>query len=491
MLFDNITRLAMTAIGAGAAEFAQQKVESIKTRANQWRPTNIATDGYLRRQYYKGKHKEHFMQWVAKVYPEAAANNEIHPVTVNFLRTWCEHDADVYRAGQPKRTTDSGDNEDAEKRMAALAKAARLDVRLPDTEVKSHAGRQMFVKVMRNPKTDKLDVTRHWPDLTWVAADDAAPVDINESHAVMFKLREGLYEVWEPRIVDDKRGWMMLHARTEGPNAGVEEKLVKPYFGRLPIAVMYTDDPDESIYLDDDSDLVENANNYMLGLTDSFHIARSQAHNPLYTTGAEEVKANGGPGGITELPQGATMGAVQLDAQIDQVRALMNDYAAVVALSRNQPQRSYTTNPEPLNSALALRADNEIAEQKRPTRVALMAMFDRDLMRILDEVDRLMPPQKGTRVPGKPLPDDIVSVFPRAPTVEDPQQKQVRLEHAQGQGWISKERAATEAGYYPSEELAAANMPTTPPPAVVKVDVEGRTQGMRGPPPGIVGGSDG
>jgi len=492
MLFQSIISQIVTLLARGANANAKSLVADIKKAATAWRPDDLDVDGPLRRVYFKGQHAAPFMRWVSTVYKEAAANNEIHPVTVNYLRTWAEHDADIYRVGQPQRFIK--DNEPATARMKALAKAAKLHLVQPDAEVKSHAAQEMFLKAIRNPITDDLQVSEHWPDHVWIVPNPAAPLVLNEAHFVMIQIRPHLFELWRPIEEDDKRGWIVEHIDEQEESTNpITRVLEKPYFGRLPIVPMYSSLPEASPYLDDGADLITLANNYMLAMTDAFHVTRMQGHSAVWVSSDEEVKLSAGPGGATWLPEGAQMGALQTEAQIDEHRALMNDYAAAVARSRTQSPRAYTTNPVPLNSGVALRTDNQITEEKRPQRVALMEEHDKELMQVLDEVDRLMKPTnpRRARIPGPALDvDKMEVVFPRAPTIEDPTQKQIRLGDAADRGWIPPERAAVEAGYY--ETVSQAEGQVKPPPVAEKSGLQLGDQlpGERGPAPALTKGDE-
>jgi len=479
MLFQEITDRILRALRSGAAGNASSIVEDVKAASR--RPREI-TD--LPRDYFEGRHLGHFKAFLGTHYKRAMRKNEILPVAPALVRTWCETESDIYRNGQPHR---KAQNDAATARIEALCRQAETESALPEAEVRAVAGRQMFLRVGRNPLTDRVEITRHWPDAVWVVANGAAPTSLEHAHAVMIQRGPELYEIW--RKVPG--GWS-----AEQIDHNADNPTIKPVFeadavyaGRLPIVALRTGLLEGSPYLCDNADMIDVANVHMLLWTEATHVARHQAHNPIiYSGNDDDITPEAGPGGITRISGNATMTALQVNPQIDQLRELTNDFGGAIARSRGQSPRANSVNPPPLNSGVALRVDNQIAEEKRPQRVSLFRRFERlELLPVLDEVERLQAPQDPTnRIPAADIDWDAVRVtFPRAPTIEDPAQRNLRLEHAQTTGWISPARAATEAGYYENiEEAVDAGLSNTAQPSE-SVTTDLGTSGERGPAPSI------
>jgi hypothetical protein len=450
VIFQPITDRILRALRSGAANNAASIVEDVKKAAQ--RPAEITG---LPRDYFEGRHLSHFAAYLATHYRRAMRKKEILPVAPALVRTWCETEADIYRNGQPHRV---GHTEAATNRLAALCKQAETESVLPEAEVRAVAGRQMFLRVGRNPKTDRLEITRHWPDAVWVVADPAAPTSLQHAYAVMLQRGPELYEIWR-RVAG---GWQaeQIDHHEDNPTIRPLFEDGATYAGRLPIVALRTGLLEGSPYLCDNADMIDVANVHCLLWTEATHVARHQAHNPIiYSGNDDDITPEAGPGGITRISGNATMTALQVNPQIDQLRELTNDFGGAIARSRGQSPRANSVNPPPLNSGVALRVDNQIAEEKRPQRVALFRRFERlDLLPVLDEVERLQEPRDdANRIPAADIDWDRVRVnFPRAPTIEDPAQRNLRLEHAQNAGWVSPARAATEAGYYETIEEAEA-----------------------------------
>lgn len=454
MLFSQFSSTHSQIIKLGAAKNASALINKIKQESSQ--PGSI--DTAVRRDYYEGDALPHFIKYLHKVHPRAMKMGDIHPVVVNYVKTLAENDADIYRAGQPLRT---GEDDQQTQRLSQLAKAAALDVILPDAEVKTYVARQMFLRCIRNPKTGKINITQHWPHDVWVIEDPAAPTELDEAAAVMIRISPEIYELWMAEEINGKRAWIAQQINLDKNNPTMVDFLEAPYYGRLPICSMHAAPLDSSPYLTDEKDFIELANNHMLAWTETFHLVAMQGHSPVYvTTSSDTISIESGPGGVTQLGPEDQMSALQVNPQIDQARELLADFTSAIARSRGQSSRAYSTKSQPLNSGVALRVENKIVEEKRPQRTALMAQFEREyLLPIIDEVERLMDSQKGVKVQPQVALGEISVTFPQKPSIEDPIQKQNRLQHAQQMKWISKARAAVEAGFYPNEEIALKMMP--------------------------------
>ena len=449
MLFSAVTNKITNLIQSQAAKNNTAIVEEIQAAAE--RPRCLETDGPMRRAYYEGHHQEHFKTFLRTVYPEAMLKGEIHPVGVNYVRTQAETDADVYRKGEPKRV---GATEAETQRLTELTAQARTATELPEMEVRSVVGRAHFARIQRNPSTDRLEITKHWPHSTWFLSDPSAPAALECCSVALLQMGKDLFELW----TKTPAGWDAQQIGTG------ENPFIRPlhaggiYPGRLPIVAMYATAPTDGPYALDDGGLIDTANDYMLAWTELFHLSRHQAHSPLYISSMDDnVRLNGGPGGVTMLGPDGTMGAVQVEARMDESRRMINDFSGAIARSRSQSPRAYVTDPSPLNSAVALRVDNQLTEEKRPQRVELMKQFELfDLLPVLDEVDRLQPAQNArNRIRAATIDFRKVQIlFPKNSTIEDTSQKQNRLAQAVREGMISRARAAVEAGYYEDEETA-------------------------------------
>lgn len=451
-LFDSLSQVLTDMIRSKASRNNSAIIEGIKDAST--RPANLDKDGGMRRDYFEGHHKEHFKSFLRTIYPEAMLKGEIHPVTVNYVRTQAETDADIYRTGEPLRIAST---EAATQRLANLTAQARTATVLPETEVRSIVGREHFMRVQRNPSTERLEITRHWAQNVWPVVDPSAPTELQCCSAVMLQIADDTYELWTAHEDEAGRYWDAVQISEAADRPSFKQILSGPYRGRLPILAMYVSTPDSSPFLTDDGDLIDQANNYMLAWTDVFHLTRKQGHSPIWYSGTDDnASFNGGPGGITNLGDNGQMGALQVNAQIEESRNLLNDFSGAIARSRTQSPRAYVTNPQPLNSGVALRVDNQLTEEKRPQRVELMRQFEvNDLLPILDEVDRLQPAETN---PITQVAIDFLTlrvVFPTAPTIEDVSQKQNRLIQAIQAGLMTRERAAVEAGIYEDEDTAA------------------------------------
>jgi len=453
MLFSDAFRHLLQFIKKGAQNNSAQIIQGVKDAST--RPERLDSEGDKRRDYLEGQHQEHFRAFLRAIYPEGMARREINPVTVNYVKTQAETDADIYRVGEPVRL---GGTEAATARLEHLTDEARTATILPDLEVKSNVSRTHFAKIQRNPSTHRLEITRHWPQNVWPVVDPSAPAELACCSAVLLKLAAKTYELWTAHEDDEGPFWTAVQLSEETDRPQIRDILTDKYRGRLPIVAMHTSAPDASPFVQDDGDLLNLANNYMLAWTDVFHLVRHQAHNPIWFSGVDDnVRFSGGPGAVSNLGHDGKMGSLDTKAQIDESLSLINDFSGAVARSRTQSPRAYLTNPQPLNSGVALRVDNQITEEKRPQRIELMRQFEQfDLLPVLDEVDRLQPPPSRNPL-ASPLPIDwsqVKVIFPPAPTIEDMSQKQNRLVQAIDAALVTRARAAVEAGYYEDEDTA-------------------------------------
>lgn len=458
-------------------------------KADALRPHCLKENGAKRREYFNGAYLPHFEEFLAKLYPAAQSTKdggrkEIHPYTVNYFKTWAIANADIYRNGEPTRTAST---EAGTKRLAALAKQAKLATALPNIEEKMHAAQEMFLRILRNPKTDKIHIKKIWPDRVYPIVDDAAPEHLEFCHAVGIQMSASVFELWVSG--EDEKGlyWTATQYDEKGDKPP-KEILKERYRGRLPICAMYMNEPDGSPFLEEEQDKIALADNTMLSWTEIFHTVRMQGHTPVYiASNRDNINPQGGPGGITRIGEEDTMGTVPVNPKIDEHRLLLETWSGAAARAQGQSPRAFMNNPQPLNSGVALRVDNQIAEEKRPQRVTLMNQFEEDdLLPILDEVERLLAPRKKKNKIADAVIDfnEITVTFPRAPNVEDNSQKQLRLEHAADKGWISPERAAVEARYYDDEEAAKEAMKDLEPISTTAAEGFGGV-GERGPEAGI------
>ncbi len=444
-LFQNISDKYNAAIRQGASRNGRAIVETLK--ADSARPSTVTEKPQA---YFQGQHASHYAQFLREAYPRA--NGEILPVAPNYVRTWCETAADIYRTGQPQR---KGATDAETERIRWLSRAANLESVLPEAEARAHAGNQIFLRAWRNPKTDKLEVTRHWPHTVWVVADMAAPQHLAQSHALLAKRSDTLYELWR-RVAN---GWEAEQIDTSTNSPRITPLFDGVYRGRLPWVSMGTSLPENGPYICDNADMITSANHQMLLWSEVVHVARLQGHNPVWYKGAaDDIRPEGGVAGITNLGPDGEMGVLAVNPQLSQLLDLVDSYSGAVARSRNQSPRAFMTTPSkmPLNSGVALRVENQLSEETRPQRVALYRRMEvEELLPILDEVERFQAPKSMRRAPTAQIDWNTVEVtFPAAPVIEDLSQRSLRMEHAANNGWISPARAAVEAGFYDTLEQA-------------------------------------
>lgn len=478
-LFPSLTDRINRMIRQDARNNGQNIIESIKEDAQ--RPATIDDRPQA---YFEGRHASYFKGYLDEAYPRARRKNEILPVAPNYVRTWCETAADIYRVGEPQRI---GATKAETARISFLCKEADTESVLPEAETRAHASQQIFLRVWRNPLTDRLEITRHWPNNVWVIASSAAPQHLQHCKGLLARRSKFVYELWR-KVAS---GWKAEQIDIGPANPVVTDLFNgETYRGRLPWVSLTTSLPENCPYVVECADLIDNANQQMLLWSEMVHVARLQGHNPVWYRGADDdINPEAGPAGITRVGPDGELNALQVNPQLKSLLDLTDSFSGAIALSLGQSPRSFMTTPAkvPLNSGVALRVENQIREETRPQREALFRRMEREqLLPILDEVDRLMKPKGPRRAPVAEIDFDAVTVtFPAAPVIEDLSQRSLRMEHASNNGWISPARAAVESGFYDTIEQATSAGVSDQIERKEDLDNNLGQAGARGPVPGI------
>jgi hypothetical protein len=225
----------------------------------------------------------------------------------------------------------------------------------------------------------------------------------------------------------------------------------------LPVFMVALTDAEGSMFTFEDADLIDVVDDLNKRRSNESFVIGLQGHDQLWMSGtSEQGVKKGGPDTVMQVQPGERMEVLSFNPALSEMRESRKQAMRELAISRTNSPDAYATEPGPPLSAASKRISNIAHDTRITEQATLMQAIEEDAegpLAILLDVMRTYHPQ------GSILDGVTPRMAPRKPpVVEDLAQRQQRLGEAVDRGWIDNARAAFEAEFYSTPELAAAHI---------------------------------
>lgn len=503
-LFEPVEQARVTSIvRAGAKAWTAGELQAVLDLARKRKPVGLDDASVAVQQRYHGRGASAVSQALAKEFPETRGM----PVTsINWLRLLARLDAGVYVVPSDRWLDDDKgarikDDDDRAKLWAWALKKSRTHVQMAEAERRALLppgclfGQVVWIK----PPGDPIGYPRmdlYWPNDVEVLCHKDAPTTWAYRYVVALRqaspdlaTKGDWWRVWSREPPDDIEGqwgdWHSVLVSTAGDQMGTQAEPVK-YVGKtLPVFLVTLTDAEGSVFTYEDADLVDVVDDLNKRRSNESFVIGLQGHDQMWMSGTtEQGVKKGGPDTVMQVPPGERMEVLSFSPALSEMRESRKQAMRELAISRTNSPDAYATEPGPPLSAASKRISNIAHDTRIAEQATIMQAIEEDsegpLAILLDVV-------RTYHEDGATLADVTPRMAPRKPpVVEDLAQRQMRLGEAVDRGWIDNARAAFEAEFYSTPELAAARIDeikaAKPAPEVAPVvDVDGNV--VSGAPP--------
>ncbi len=451
-LFDSLSKPFVALIQQRAARNNTDILNGIKEEANKWRPRGHMALSEKRRHYYEGKQKDYLRSVLVRNHP--IRGSDMVPVVLNYVKLIAEQDSDVFRGSPTYEIADADERRTEE--FNDLLRRARLNRVLKEAERRLMIARTVFLRVMDNPVTGRIQVDPFWPSDFHVVPHPGAPTSIEPALAMMFRISGGegttkeCYEVWSKpdpdapyevsRIDEDGKETLILESGDGRTWPGE----------RHPLCSWHATMPEGLPYVDDDHDLLDAQDAINVDWTLLGEMIRFQAASALVYSGTDDGIAPIGAGLVTRVGPDETISVLDFNAKLGEVRETIKTQTRALAVTRRQNPDAYAEEPGPPLSGISRRIQNQPQEEAREERLDhAKEMVEECLLPKLAMVSDLF---YGTNLQA----DRYVFTADTQEDFEDPDIRQRRVLEQLAEKMITKARAAVELGLYETEEDAEA-----------------------------------
>lgn len=419
-------------------------------------------------------------------------------VNFNWVHLIAGVDASVYDY-EPERFLVGPDKErlededDDAKAFKELVRLAQLATVMPEVERRAMVARTIFTRVRWRPDfTDEgvpLErggrplIEPYWPNDVYVIPHHSRPEDLSTCIALIArstgptspqmsgergqlievrgaKLHDTTwYEVWTRPVQENPDGSIARLGRWSVELANLKGERILP-FGtvdaeypgkRLPWAVYRAGIATGCIYVDEDRDTASAVDALNVNWSNIVYVGDMQGHDQLFTTGhtVEKEQIVVGPDAKLALGPGEGAQFISPNPKIEALLEVNKGFMRTLAVTRRQSPDAYATERGPPLTGVSRRIANEPQDKARRERSHEAVSFEQaQLLPILLDCASYW----GEHA----FPDDVQPrMTPKEPPeFEDPEAKQRRSVQARDARLIDDARAATEAGWYRSEDEA-------------------------------------
>lgn len=474
MLFEPVEQAkASEIIRAGARGWTKAEVNETLRLGRRRKPVHLDATSMGTQRRYSGNQRGIVAAALRAEFP----NTQHMPVAaINWMRLLARLDAGVYvvpsdRWLEREGGARLGEDDDATKLWAWALRKSRLHVQMAEIERRTllppgcHFGHVVWVR----PPGDPIGYPRidlYWPHDVVVLCHQEAPTTWAYRYVVALRQASPdtdtagewwrIYSREPPPSLDGEWGpWLEVFASTEGDQMGEAAKPTPVDGNILPVFLASLTDAEGSVFTFEDSDLLDVVDDLNKRRSNESFVIGLQGHDQLWTNGMTEAElVKGGPDTVMKTTPQATIGVLSFNPALAEMRESRKHAMRELAISRANSPDAYATEPGPPLSAASKRISNIAHDTKIAEQATLMQAIEEDSegpLAILADVLRTHHPD-GDRL--------LVGVTPRMaprklPVVEDQAQRQQRLGEAVDRRWIDDPRAAFEAEFYPTPELAA------------------------------------
>ena len=462
---------AISIIRNGAKAWTAAELQAVLQLAKVRKPAGLDDVSAGVQLRYRGKGASAVASALAKEFPETRGM----PITsINWLRLLARLDAGVYVVPSDRWIDADGtrikDDDDRAKLWAWALRKSRTHVQMAEAERRAllPPGCLFGQTVWIRPPGDPIGYPRtdlYWPHDVEVLCHKDAPT--TWAYRYMVALRQAppdttakgtWWRVWSrepPDDIDAPWGdWHSVLVSTAGDQMGSQAEPVRYEGKTLPVFIVQLTDAEGSVFTDEDSDLIDVVDDLNKRRSNESFVIGLQGHDQMWMSGTtEQGTKKGGPDTVITVPPGERMEVLSFNPALSEMRESRKQAMRELAISRTNSPDAYATEPGPPLSAASKRISNIAHDTRIAEQSTLMQAIEEDdegPLAILLDVVRTYHPD------GAKLADVTPRMAPRKPpVVEDLAQRQQRLGEAVDRGWIDDARAAFEAEFYSTPELAA------------------------------------
>lgn len=421
---------------------------------------------------YRGKGAGYVRSALSKEFPETPG---MPVASINWLRLLARLDAGVYVVPSDRWLDDKSGarikDDDARAKLWAWAlRKSRTHVQMAEAERRAllPPGCVVGQVVWVQPPGDDVGFPRidlYWPHDALVLCHKDAPTTWAYRYVVALRqaspdpsTQGEWWKVWSREPPEDADGewgaWHSVLVSTEGDQMGKDALPVRYEGDILPVFMVQLTDSEGSVFTDEDSDLIDVVDDLNKRRSNESFVIGLQGHDQMWMSGTTEQGAKkGGPDTVMTVPPGERMEVLSFSPALSEMRESRKQAMRELAISRTNSPDAYATEPGPPLSAASKRISNIAHDTRIAEQATLMQAIEEDdegPLAILLDVVRTYHPDGGI------LDGVVPRMAPRKPpVVEDLAQRQQRLGEAVDRGWIDDARAAFEAEFYATPELAA------------------------------------
>jgi len=476
MLYEPIEqKRAEELIRTGARKWTAAEVNGVLTAARKRKPTDLDAVSMGTQRRYRGNQRGIVAAALGREFPET---QNMPVAALNWMRLLARLDAGVYVVPSDRWLDDATgkripDGDDSSKLWTWAIKKARLHVQMAELERRAllppgcHFGVVAWVKPPGDPVGHpRIDL--YWPHDVLVLCHQDAPT--TWAYRYMVAIRQAspdtstAAEWWRifsrtpPDTLDGEWGqWSSVLVSTEGEQMGAQAEPVVYGGSILPAFLVQLTDAEGSVFTCEDTDLIDVVDDLNKRRSNESFVIGLQGHDQLWMSGtSEQGVKKGGPDTVMQVQPGERMEVLSFNPALSEMRESSKQAMRELAISRVNSPDAYATEPGPPLSAASKRISNIAHDTRVAEQATLMQSIEEDAegpLSILLDVMRTYHPQGST----------LAGVTPRMsprkpPVVEDLNQRQQRLGEAVDRGWIDNARAAFEAEFYSTPELARAHI---------------------------------
>jgi len=469
-VLESATDYFKSLVAQGANKNVQQVLEELLGGAARWKPYGYDTEMAKRREYYEGRQLPGLKRALRKRYPNT--HSSMDPVALNLIKLIADQDASVYDAHPERWLERDGVRLDKDtledEAFQQLLSEAMVSVIMPEAERRLQVTGTIFLRCGWDYRVDQPKIDIFWPHQVHVICTPNNPADLQASVALLAEVvgPEGrdddvrYFEAWFRTYDETDVGrpiygpWQVEQWNTRGDRVVPYGNASSPIGGGniLPWVSWNNSMPDGSPFVNADGDLLSVQDAVNVNNSNVMFVADLQAHDQLVYAGASRNDMVAGPGRMLQVGPGETVTSVSHDPAIKEMLDINKNLVRLLAITRRQNPDAYNYDPAPPLSGVSRRIRNESAERARKERVHFTrTMEEKQLLPVLMALSDY---HRSTGFA------DLAPRFraPDMPEFEAPEVLQQRLIQAVDEGWVTKERAAVLAGFYPTVEEAERGM---------------------------------
>lgn len=478
MAYSPIPATVLNAVNARGGLLPIQ-IRALTEWSEKWKPP-VGNDAYddhhiERRLLYEGKQRSIIDRELAKRYKSTWQN--MPRVGPNVLKQWAGINATTFdRPGEfwvSRDRTRLLSSESVDENGATippdptaiafedLLDRADLHSVMVEAERRVMVAGSMFFRYGWDDVEGRPRIDPYWPSDVLVIPNPLRPSSLQHALGIMFRVAsvepdDVVREVWRRQTEANTDGSVTFGRVTrEIVSKKHGSMLSEDYAGTMPVSAWHNGYP-ESPYLDMDRDVVEVQKQLTLGWINQFFTIDMQAHDELVRTRKTGKQSGGvvvgGPGAVWDLEEGEDLKTVSRNPKLKESLDSLDAFTRIFAKTQLQPEDAYAKDHTAPLTGVSREIKNQMFNKASRERAHFARLHvEQQMLARLVEVSDLF---GGTNINR----DGSLS-FHFAPSepkeLEDPTQRDQRVDTAVDRGEISPASGAVRKGLYVDEAAAA------------------------------------